>query len=110
MRSAYLHIGNGESVALREVIGIFDMDTAGMASSTRAFLRRAERAGSVSYGNSDIPRAFILCGEPRRRRTRLLRGRVAGEAHREGAYRLRLSRISPAGLRERLSGEASDDR
>lgn len=109
MHSAYLHIGNGDTVAIREVIGIFDMDTAGMASSTKAFLRRAERAGSVSYGNSDIPRAFLLCGAAPRRRTRLLRGNSAGESHRAGAYRLRLSRISPAGLRERLSGDSGDE-
>ena len=109
MRSAYLHIGNGDTVATREIIGIFDMDTAGMASSTKAFLRRAERAGSVSYGNSDIPRAFILCGNTRRRRTRLLRGNTAGEAHRDGAYSLRLSRISSAGLKERLSGDGSEE-
>lgn len=104
MQLAYLHIGNGESVALRDVIGIFDMDTAGMASSTKAFLRRAERAGCVSYGNSDIPRAFILCGKTPRRGG-LTRGNSVGEGHRAGIYKLRLSRISPAGLRERLSSD-----
>ena len=109
MHSAYLHIGNGETVAIRDVIGIFDMDTAGMASATKAFLRRAERAGSVSYGNSDIPRAFILCGTSPRRRTRLLRGNAIGEAHRSGVFRLRLSRISPAGLRERLTYVETSD-
>ena len=104
MQLAYLHIGNGESVALRDIIGIFDMDTAGMASSTKAFLRRSERAGNVSYGNSDIPRAFILCGKTPRRGG-LTRGNLAGEGHRAGIYKLRLSRISPAGLRERLSSD-----
>ena len=104
MQLAYLHIGNGESVALRDIIGIFDMDTAGMASSTKAFLRRSERAGNVSYGNSDIPRAFILCGKTPRRGG-LTRGNLAGEGHRAGIYKLRLSRISSAGLRERLSSD-----
>ena len=57
----YLHIGNGEIVGNEEIIGIFDMDTATISMVSREFLSRAEQKKEIKYGDSDIPKSFIVC-------------------------------------------------
>ena len=81
----YLHIGNGESVKDSDIIGIFDLDTSTVSSITKKYISENQRAGLVDYADSDIPRAFVLVGS-------------------EEKYKIRLSRISTAGLKIRLQG------
>jgi hypothetical protein len=57
----YLHIGNGQTVKKKEIIGIFDMDTATVSSVSRQFLSSAEQKKEIWYGDSDIPKSFIVC-------------------------------------------------
>ena len=57
----YLHIGNGEIVNNEDIIGIFDMDTATVSSVSRQFLSKAEQKNEIWYGDSDIPKSFIVC-------------------------------------------------
>ena len=59
----YLHIGNGEIVNNEDIIGIFDMDTATVSSLSRHFLSSAEQKKEIRYGDSDIPKSFIVCEE-----------------------------------------------
>ena len=47
----YLHIGNKKSVRRREVIGIFDLDTATVTDTGKSFLTHAERAGKTEYAD-----------------------------------------------------------
>ena len=85
-----LHIGNGITVPHCRIIGIFDLDGATQSNHSRAFLARAEREGIVSYGDEDIPRSFVLC------------------TSRTGEVRILLSRISAAGLQQRLQSPVDD--
>ena len=60
----FLHIGNGVTVRTREIVGIFDLDTASMSSDTRRFLREAEKTGRLKNAADDeLPRSFILSKE-----------------------------------------------
>lgn len=81
----YLHIGNGKNIKQKNIIGIFDLDTATVSSQTKRFVNQMEKEGLVEYEDMDLPRSFLL---------------IKNE---DGAhpFSLRLSRISPAGLRER---------
>ena len=79
----YLHIGNGKSVNKKDIIGIFDLDTATVSKITKDFINKSQKKGLVTYFDSDLPRAFILLDE-------------------KGKTRVRLSRISTAGLKVRL--------
>ena len=79
----YLHIGNGKSVKRRDIIGIFDLDTATVSKITKDFINKSQKKGSLTYFDSDLPRAFILLEE-------------------EGKVKVRLSRISTSGLKIRL--------
>jgi len=79
----YLHIGNGETVCNRQIIGLFDLDTASVSGVTRSFLAGKESAGDVRYAGDDLPRSFLLIRDG-------------------GGTAVRLSRISTAGLLARL--------
>ena len=86
----YLHIGNGKSVKRKDIIGIFDLDTATVSKITKNFINKSQREGKVTYFDSDLPRAFILLDEG-------------------GKTKVRLSRISTAGLKIRLDSGAIDE-
>jgi hypothetical protein len=78
----YFHIGNGVQVRRSDVIGIFDLDTSTVSKTTRKFVNENERAGNLSYSDTDLPRTFILTEE-------------------KGKYKIRLSRISSSGIKSR---------
>lgn len=78
----YLHIGNKKSVKKKDIIGIFDLDTATVSKTGKDFINRSEKAGLVEYDDEDLPRSFVLTDE-------------------DGKYRVRLSRISAKGLKTR---------
>ena len=82
----YLHIGNGESVRPKDIIGIFDLDTSTVSSITKKYISVNEKQGKVEYSDSDLPRSFI----------------VTKKGNKEKVI---LSRISSVGLKMRLEGE-----
>ena len=85
----YLHIGNGKSVRKKDVIGIFDLDTATVTKTGKDFINRRERAGEVEYDDDDLPRSFVLIEENKK-------------------YKVKLSRISSRGLTERATEQSYD--
>ncbi len=86
----YLHIGNGNSVRRKDIIGIFDLDTATVSKITKDFINKSQKKGELSYFDSDLPRAFILLGS-------------------KGKSCVRLSRISTSGLKVRLDGAITEE-
>ena len=56
----FLHIGNNKNIRERDIIGIFDADTATVASITRKFLSGAEKKGLVETSTEEIPKSFVL--------------------------------------------------
>ena len=86
----YLHIGNRKSVKKKDVIGIFDLDTATVSPITKKFISKNERDGRVEYTDYDLPRSFLLVDE--------------GDG-----YGVKLSRISTVGLKARAEGDAYYD-
>ena len=78
----YLHIGNGVSVKKKDIIGIFDLDTATVSKEGKHFINRMERSGLVEYNDFDLPRSFVLIDDG-------------------GKYKIKLSRISVQGLKIR---------
>lgn len=58
----YLHIGNGKNVRTREIIGIFDLDSASVASATKKYLSAAEKGGRLESATDELPKSFILYG------------------------------------------------
>lgn len=80
----YLHIGNGQSVKKKDVIGIFDLDTSTVTKTGKDFINRLEKSGAVEYSDDDLPRSFVLVNE-------------------NGKNKVKLSRISSKGLMTRVN-------
>ena len=56
----YLHLGEQKVVKKRNIIGIFDMDTATVMKSTRNFLNSAEKNGIAETLSYELPKSFIV--------------------------------------------------
>lgn len=56
----YLNVGAKKSIRERDIIGIFDMDTATVSPITRDYLSRAERAGRTETPALEIPKSFTV--------------------------------------------------
>jgi len=60
----YLHLGQDFILNTRDVIGVFDLDTATDAGQkakiTDEFLRRAEKEGAVVDVSGSMPKSFVL--------------------------------------------------
>ena len=56
----FLHVGNNKNIRQKNIIGIFDADTATVSVTTRRFLSAAEKQGKVKSANEEIPKSFVL--------------------------------------------------
>lgn len=56
----YLHAGSNKSIRKKDIIGIFDTDTATVSMLTRKYLSLAEKRGETESINEEIPKSFIL--------------------------------------------------
>lgn len=58
----YFHAGQDYVLNTREVIGIFDLDTAGASRRTQGFFRAAEAEGAVVdlCPAGTVPRSFLV--------------------------------------------------
>lgn len=56
----FLHLGENIVVPVKDIIGIFDMETATYSSDTIQFLRMAEEDGFVERITKEKPKSFII--------------------------------------------------
>ena len=71
----FLHIGNGKSVKKREIIGIFDLDSATLSKSSKKYINKMQKEGRVEYDDFDLPRSFVLIGN--KKKNRLILSRIS---------------------------------
>ena len=65
---SYLHLGKGVIVDEREIVGIFDLDVTSQSHLTRKYLAASEKRGEVESAGDDLPKSFVVCQRPGRRR------------------------------------------
>lgn len=88
----YLHIGNGETVRVRDLVAFFDFDSMTVASISRRFLSDCEKKKKISdCTGGEIPRSVLLVSDTKTKETRIL-----------------FSLLSTAALRARLGGGSND--
>ncbi len=75
----YLHVGNNKNIRERDIVGIFDADSATVSTVTRKYLAAADKRGKVEAANEELPKSFILYCD-------------------KGEYRICFSQISTAAL------------
>lgn len=76
----YLHVGNNKNIREKNIVGIFDADSATISMITRKFLSDADKRGVVEAANEELPKSFILYREE------------------NGAYKVCFSQISSSAL------------
>ena len=57
----YLHIGQDTVVRLRDIVGIFDIDTSSISPVTREYLKAAQENGRVVNVTGELPKSFVVC-------------------------------------------------
>ena len=80
-----LHLGNDCTVRDRDIVGVFDMENTTVAKSTREFLSRNQKEGSVINVTYDLPRSFCLTTE-------------------NGKEKVYISQLAPSTLKKRGTG------
>ena len=76
----YLHVGNNKTIRLRDIVGIFDADSATVSAVTKKYLSRAEAGRRVQFASMELPKSFVLSRD------------------RAGKYRVCFSQLSSAAL------------
>ena len=56
----FLHLGENVVVPIKDVIGIFDLQTSMYSSDTISFLRMAEEDGFVERISKESPKSFVI--------------------------------------------------
>lgn len=56
----YLHLGKDTSIEIRNIVGIFDLDTATVSRHTRDFLGVCEKENRIVNVSYELPKSFIL--------------------------------------------------
>ena len=56
----YLHVGNKKNLREKDIIGIFDTDSATVSNTTRKYLVNKQKQGLVESAKEEIPKSFVL--------------------------------------------------
>ena len=56
----YLHVGNNQNIRIRDIIGIFDADTATVSAITKKYIKTHDAAGNVRFASEELPKSFVL--------------------------------------------------
>ncbi len=56
----YMNIGNAVMIRQESIIGIFDLDAAGVGGATMEYLKKCEKGGALVTVGDGIPKAFIV--------------------------------------------------
>lgn len=80
MTSVFLHVGNNLTIRTKDIIGIFDADTATVSAVTKKYLSVADEKKAVRFAIDEIPKSFVIYRE------------------KNGAYRVCFSQLSTAAL------------
>ncbi|AAK77992.1 Conserved hypothetical protein [Clostridium acetobutylicum EA 2018] len=58
--SMFLHLGENVVVPIKDVIGIFDIETTMYSADTSQFLRMSEEDGFVERITNEAPKSFVI--------------------------------------------------
>lgn len=56
----YLHVGNKKNIREKDIIGIFDTDSATVSVTTRRYLAQKQKENKVEAAIEEIPKSFVL--------------------------------------------------
>lgn len=56
----YLHVGNNKTIHKKDIVAIFDADSATVSKITKKYLAEAEKKKLVEAAVEEIPKSFVL--------------------------------------------------
>ena len=56
----FLHVGNNRNIMLKEIVGVFDLDTSTVSADTKRFLKESEKNGTTENAGLELPKSFVL--------------------------------------------------
>ena len=56
----FLHVGNNRNIMLKEIVGVFDLDTSTVSADTKRFLKESEKNGTTENAVLELPKSFVL--------------------------------------------------
>ena len=56
----YLHVGSNRNIREKNILGIFDADSATISTITRKYLAAADKNGEVEATNEELPKSFVV--------------------------------------------------
>ncbi len=56
----YLHLGKDTSIEIKNIVGIFDLDTSTVSKHTREFLSICEKENRIVNVSYELPKSYIL--------------------------------------------------
>ncbi len=59
----YVHIGENKVLRKKDIVFIFDLDSATVSVHTRNFLKIAEKENRVKLLGYDLPRSFVVTSD-----------------------------------------------
>ena len=62
----YLHVGNNQNIRTRNIIGVFDADTATVSAITKKYIKEAGKVGGITFASEEIPKSFVLYKDPKK--------------------------------------------
>ena len=65
----FLHLGQDIVIRMKDIVGIFDLETSTISNTTRDYLAAAQKAGLVISISDEIPKSFVLCRDSRGKTT-----------------------------------------
>ena len=62
----YLHVGNNQNIRIKDILGIFDADTATVSAVTKKYLSDADHKKIVKFASEEIPKSFVVYKDPKK--------------------------------------------
>ena len=56
----FLHVGNNRNIMLKDIVGVFDLDTSTVSADTKRFLMESEKNGTTENAVLELPKSFVL--------------------------------------------------
>lgn len=57
----YLHLGQDTVIKMKNIVGIFDLETTTISNETRRLLSKSQKENKVVNVSMEMPKSFVLC-------------------------------------------------
>ena len=101
----YLHVGNNRNLRVRDIVGIFDADTATVSPVTKKFLANAQEKGAVEFASVELPKAFVVHCEHHRFKPEKPFWKTKPNQKKKPEFKICFSQLSPASLAGRAENQ-----